>query len=497
MKDKFHKFLILITIFAVTSIFILVDVHRSHSQALVDTSWSKPIKLFSNQQNQGGLPFITSDVNGGLHVYWTVQGSEEDIDKYGMFYWVDYVYWNGEEWSEPLDVFVGNYLARSPKAVIDSSGIMHTVWVDDEGLKYAPKDIRSPISAKSWTPHVLLIPGLSTIGPFDLYLNEDETLHLLYRDLGAKTPGYYYLRSQDGGLSWDLPRFLSIRPSKVIEAPQEDNLATIYAENKTIYAAWGETDQKIYFSKSQDNGETWDPAVEIATGKSLLKLTRPINSPLILLSTGDPPLKNDICFKVQNTYQKEQHWDTGKIILSPPIKGCLGMDVDAASNGDQYLVTAAYLDFQSRNKENEVEGMGEKLYYSQWKNNEWTYPTLILWDDMFYEDLGIQPDFPSIAISEGNILNVVFQTFDGNIWFTRKHLDAPYIAGIPYEPLSEQLPVVGTQEIQIYDSPSTTPTVDFQKIPKAAERNPLVLSIVPVVILLAVIIFINYRKKTH
>jgi hypothetical protein len=68
-----------------------------------DDEWSQPIDLARTREGRSLFPTLLADQSGGLHIFWDefkeVPGGSEVM--------VNYAYWDGKTWTEPIDVFIG------------------------------------------------------------------------------------------------------------------------------------------------------------------------------------------------------------------------------------------------------------------------------------------------------------------------------------------------------------------------------------------------------
>ncbi len=90
---------------------------------------------------------IASDSQGNLHILFTHTPDE------ALPIGIDYIYWNGVEWSAPVSVLVNANGANTwmPRLVIDRSDMMHVIWVDGASLYYASSPAADAGSAQSWS----------------------------------------------------------------------------------------------------------------------------------------------------------------------------------------------------------------------------------------------------------------------------------------------------------------------------------------------------------
>jgi hypothetical protein len=376
--------------------------------------WSRPIDLSLGTVGENQFPTIIADAAGGVHVFW-----DESIEvNGGLRSWVDYAYWDGINWSPAVDVFIGSESWRSAwgaQAVVDSQGVMHTVWVDGFELAYAQRHVDSPVSARSWTGRVTLpaSPG-GSIGPVALALDDAGVLHVIYMHAGAPDPGVYHLRSEDGGKEWSSPLLISDPRWRSWPINQQRYVVDVLSLNDALHVVWYQQGLGLVYTQGRSNGQEWSSPEVIPGAGQWPSLVALDENQLLLLTTG--AIDDDICLKLQNISQDErQTWSTAQR-TAQPAKGCLGR-VNAVRDAEDgyHLLMSGRTTFLNE---------PERIWYASGNGQRWQPAQLVTWRGVPYELLGSQPDFPSATISHGNILHAVFHTNSGRIWYTRRVLPA-------------------------------------------------------------------------
>jgi hypothetical protein len=406
--------------------------------------WSAPIDLAASRQGKSLFPTIISDAAGGVHLFW----DEIVTDEWGTeISSVDYAQWDGWTWSEPLDVFIGTGpggTAWGAQAVVDSDGILHTVWIDNLSLKYAQRHVSSPVSARSWTGETVLATSEARIGPAAIALDDFGILHVLYLDAGLEQAGIYYLRSESRGEIWETPVPIS-EPSPEWSRAIQRYLFDLLPVGDTLHAVWVVSDSnKMYYAQGQARGKLWSAPRLLHEDGEWPDLVALDDGRLLLVATGALPGDSNICYKLQFTSRDGgANWDA-RHILMPYVRGCLGViNVRRAGDGSYHLITSAY-----RSEELDLNG----IYYSVLQREEWRAPQRI--PSMDSQSLGTQIDFPRAVVSEGNLLHIVFHVDEGRIWYVRRSLPAPHVPLIRY-PMPE---AKGQGDAQTGPTPVARPT---------------------------------------
>lgn len=386
-------------------------------------NWSAPVDLAAGRTGQNIFPTMLADAAGGVHVFW----DEVNQVPGGNQITVNYAYWDGSGWSEPLDVFVGSAgpLAMGAQAVIDDAGIMHTVWIDDRGLMYAQRHVGSPVSATSWINRQLL-PAQSggRIGPVTIDQDEQGVLHVVYLHQLTDLPGVFHMQSTDGGTTWSNPVPLSDDIEFIEPEGRQRYYLDLLAVDGTLHVVWVQPENTLSYVRSSDGGTTWSRPRRLPGGiwPNLAALDDQL---IAIFYTGSAPGNELVCLKLQTvSANRGSSWSAPQDILNSQVRGCLGrINVVQDSQGGNHLVVSAYQDLGT-----DV----ERIWTSQQTANNWTAPSVVTWEGVEYEALGRQPDFPSAAVAAGNVLHVVFHTDDGRIWHTQRDLAAAPLSPITY-----------------------------------------------------------------
>ena len=118
------------------------------------------------------------------------------------------------------------------------------------------------LTAQGWHPEVTLVStGFDASYP-DIAVFEDN-VHVVWEDYRAGSkPQVYYKRSTDDGLNWNPGERLSIDPEV------SSNPAIAVAHNN-VHVAWpdyrdyGVSDTEIYYRRSTNNGDWFEPAIRL------------------------------------------------------------------------------------------------------------------------------------------------------------------------------------------------------------------------------------------
>lgn len=225
----------------------------SKAQALLP-NWEEPI----NVSQTGGTtqPAFAIDAVDNLHIFWNDiyadQGSAQ---------------WDGQEWTSSTGLTF-DFAPASPQILNDQDGNLHAFWIDTLGaLSYSrvlAQDSANPIA---WNSPLKL--GLDAM-TFHAEIGNDGRLYAAYL-VGLSTdgtPSGVYVRVFDpagGGWGAALPIFQSqyFRGLTAVNAHLHISVAR-GTNPDAVFIAWDDApQQRVYLSKSLDDGTTWTEPIEI------------------------------------------------------------------------------------------------------------------------------------------------------------------------------------------------------------------------------------------
>jgi hypothetical protein len=143
-------------------------------------------------------------------------------------------------WSERPSVAIGD-------------AVVHVAWYDG---RIGPPRIfykRSPDNGTTWSPDVCLTPTAG-VGYHPSVTVSGSIVHVAWTDMSAG-PQIYYTRSLDNGATWEAAR--NITPN----APAAGkNLASIAVSGSIVHVTWmdSRSGPQIYYTRSLDSGVTWE-----------------------------------------------------------------------------------------------------------------------------------------------------------------------------------------------------------------------------------------------
>ena len=380
------------------------------------TGWSEPV-LLSTKTYHPWFPDIAVDADGRIHVVYDT--GDVPISQGEALPGVMYTVFQDDVWSEPNDLILGKAgnIFR-PAIAVDRLGYLHMVH---SGVWYRRAPVTAARSAASWSKHVL-DDGVTYMS--DVAVDSRGAIHVVYekwvfgdepilagtgREIGLAD--IFYRRSNDGGRTWTPPLNLS-NTTKVgsyrvqIKVDAHDVIHVTWDEGWDRRSLWGEPQEGMYTS-SADGGQTWsDPVV----------FSQPENTNAQIAAASDNQGGVLVVWRSTTIDRVFYSWSTDNgITWSEPreIPGLYARsyndtpfdayDMDTDSAGRIHLVAVG----RSRLPESRGDRVPLGVYHLMWDGESWSEIEPIA---IYTEDSGF-PEYPKLAISEGNQLHVV--------WFVR------------------------------------------------------------------------------
>lgn len=149
------------------------------------------------------------------------------------------------------------------RGVIDDQGVIHLVWIGPDGLLfYGSSHVAEASSARGWQKPFVIVNDHNGIQyAAGVAFESPQTVHIAYgRAEAGASQTLEYIRSDDGGDTWSEPSALYLFPG--LDRGASNVRVTVGAPGK-VYVTWTEYDssgngQAVYFVRSHDGGVTWD-----------------------------------------------------------------------------------------------------------------------------------------------------------------------------------------------------------------------------------------------
>ncbi len=462
--------------------------------------WTPPVNLFETEGRASEAEVVT-DLSGVVHVFWAfgAPGAEENGSAQAIYY----SRYKDGVWSEPVDVLIspGGRVARMHAVVSDAQGYLHIVWSGGDSIFYSQAHAAKAGDSRAWTAPRALITGATSLAPA-IAISQQNELYVLWSQGGS---GLMFVRSIDSGQSWSEPRAIyeaggpkELAASGRIAVDERGRLHIVFTYavedadpgNSDIHVR---NPMYLYYMRSDDNGETWT--------EPWLVVPEPRFGEIAVATYGE-----DMVHLVWNGRAgrdgRYHRWspDGGRTwsdvieVLAPAPLNPIGT---GGLTGFPALVTDAIGSLHL------VSATGRGQYYFRWQAGVWSPPLLIspgvLGGGVTNTAESIEQ--PSIALSEGNRLHVVFHDGFERIWYTGATIDAPYLPPQPLPPpRTEAIAMPTAQPIApTAIVPTSTPMlpVATQAPPGAGSSTylPLLVSVLPVVVLIGIVVVAHNARR--
>ncbi len=166
--------------------------------------------------------------------------------------------------------FAASYTSlNNTKSLAISGDTIHAVWVDERDGNPEIYYARSFDKGETWeSPRRLTYNDSLSLYP--AIAVKDSFVHIVWSDFRDGGAGeIYYKRSRDYGETFESER-------RITYAPLGSGWASVAVWNSTVHIVWDDArnyiDYQIYYTRSLDNGESFEPERQITTPTNLAQL---------------------------------------------------------------------------------------------------------------------------------------------------------------------------------------------------------------------------------
>jgi uncharacterized membrane protein len=156
-------------------------------------------------------------------------------------------------WSEDVNLTNNTGDSKYPSAAIDDN-VIHLVWQDDRDGGYEIYYKRSMNNGGTWEEQRLTSYSGNSVYP--AVAVNGSNVHVVWQDDRDGGNCIYYMSSNDYGENWDFGDVKKLYPSWQAEHPR------IAVNGSNLYVVWQEyiyyDCYNVYFMMSKNNGETWE-----------------------------------------------------------------------------------------------------------------------------------------------------------------------------------------------------------------------------------------------
>ena len=492
---------------------------------LLATGWSAPLKL--SGEIGGWFPDVTADPFGNVHVVWNggfadtalwptqsapggypvdARPSDVPIRTTHQVAALYYVKWDGHGWTAPNDIaLIWHGAALRSSITADQTGRVHLTHnglgtpapeqfgsgnsLGSEGLWYTAFDVAARPSAQS-------LGSLKRISRYhtgyfsDIAVDSHGVIHAIWTESVGGSWSIYYAHSANQGETWSDPVALEER------SPVHSYRAQLRIDTRDrLHVVWELLDPNALqyqiagasYALSSDGGSTWSkarfpdqqPGIGIdGQGKVLLVFREPSSNRILYRTSNDG-----------------ERWSGSAAIPGIGLGVPRPYDVyDMATDGagHVHLVVVA----------NRFGAESMALLHLEWDGRQWGPPSVIAGSPHF-------PEYPRLAIGEGNRLHVVW--FDGDrptvdrtatgVWYSTAQSSAPRVQTAVSTTRDSVVPSIAVTLPVLSPAPASPPepvshgpgsepnaSPPEQSFAEYRPELPVIFGLAPVVLLLAVIL---------
>jgi hypothetical protein len=443
--------------------------------------WSAPTNL-SNTPQASAHPAAIADDFGYVHVFWSEEvGGEpmgQDVSISNTGNTIYYARWDGASWLPPIDILYvpGESLAEWPRVAIDQDNMLHVVWTSVLNVYYSNAPAWAADSARAWSEPVSLTDdSASAAWGTDIAVDPAGNVHVVYATGGAGA-AMYYTRSFDDGATWESASQIS---SAYDPPDTRHNTVQIISDSTgRLHVVWRSArldsgEQTIHYARSLDGGITWNQPLEMATkdefdfAVALPYLAEYRNAELHLIYADGP---GSVGRFHRISSDGGATWSVPYHIITEMV-GINGYVIPVVDGlGRMHLVV------NMRTLDTQTVG----IYHARWLGSDWSQVEPV--------DVSIHSaHHPAAAVRLGAEIHVLYTQLDGGeIWHVRGMLPAVPLqtpAPLPSDDGLQAVQVQATADQRLQTSqPLTAPvhvsrTEDISGIPstssgRAAPRAP-------------------------
>lgn len=423
--------------------------------------WSS-LSIVSESDVHIGFPAAATDAEGRVHIAWgAISGlGQPDTALY-------YSRWDETSWSRPTVILdeVGG-ISQEP-AMVFAGGVLHAVWSSGGTgtVFYSKVYPRDAYAAGSWSaPYMMgeIDSGSSPVIIADLL----GRLHVVYAVPLNEGRGIYYTRSDDNGESWSAA--VQIFDAAVERWSGVNHPSVTIDGQGIVHAVWVRTPlpgngdpQGVYYSRSTDHGKTWSDAMILTDGGyDWPQIVSTLAGQVVVV--WQDLANNAVQYRVSD--DSGQTW--GYVSQIPGLQVVEGRVTLASDNADSVHLTA--LDVET--------GVGVELLHLVFTEGQWVLLEPVELDGVYSPVGGAAL---SVA-SELGLIDVVglgSRLVDGellpSLWHTRRSIESKsaFPPDFAPEPTPTQTPG---------PTPAPTPTPRPAVNPNAPQSSAPVIALGPI-----------------
>jgi hypothetical protein len=222
--------------------------------------WSESVEL-SQSEGLPGLPAVATDAEGRVHVLWS-EATGEGLPGEGL----QYAGYSGARWTRPAEVLRSPEGKAEQPALVAVGDRVHAVWSGGRNgeILYSQAYVRDAYAPDGWSePQPLPAPGDVGSEPV-IVADQAGTLHVVYAVPLNEGRGIYYTRSDDSGETWSEAQVIFDAAAAGWAMVDHPSLAV--DEQGTLHVAWVRArlpgtglPEGVYYARSGAGGEGLRP----------------------------------------------------------------------------------------------------------------------------------------------------------------------------------------------------------------------------------------------
>ncbi|HNT23466.1 MAG TPA: hypothetical protein PKM21_03825 [Anaerolineales bacterium] len=450
------------------------------AKSMLAFGWSAPLSLSGS--NPAWFPKMVADKAGYVHVMWGewVGSGLPSVQAANTIF---YRYWDGFNWSEPIDTFASSTTIYLDDLEVTEDGQLVAAWGDDLYFYLSYVSIGDAARVTAWKTTKYL-PDTSVVNAKIAISPVNNRIYLSYGALNK-----IFLTSTLDGLTWEPVQTIWTSTNSSIAVTNgdimvnEDGRVKLSFTENSVGKSWGGA--AIWYTD-------FDPLTGNTQMREILRLDSPSSPTLGWPRLASNQMGQEMMFWnngvgsltgrfFQISDDDGQNWGTVRNAFVGELSGQTGFPALAADSlGRFHLITSA-----------QTPSGITQLCYAVWDGREWSSYTP-LWPEL-------RGEHPALVVTGGNLLHVVWNSYaDASIRYSSLLLDTPYLPPGSYQ--SPSVLEITSTPPPMTASPTPTPLLllsDSAPVILGAEAQMAILlwGGLPVVVLIGILMIAYLRKR--
>ena len=236
----------------------------------LESGWGTLEDVASDDVKLSSPKFITDNQNRA-HLFWS---RSENLAPESLGKSIYYSARQDGQWSPPAEILASSSgKTEQIDAGIDSENQISIVWSGGEGgeIYFSQADYHQAFIPNSWSTPLSLPSPLPIGSSPDILIDGDDVIYVSYAIPLNEKRGIYFTKSEDGGQTWTESRL--VVNAQEAEWGMVDNPSLAMTENGDLHIVWtryslpsGEGPLELYYARSSDAGSSWSDPVLVVDG---------------------------------------------------------------------------------------------------------------------------------------------------------------------------------------------------------------------------------------